>query len=331
MATVERVRVSAFGGPEVLTHEHAELGRLRDGHVRVRVSHASVGATDVLARRGGYLLQPRPGFVPGYDLVGIVEASATRNPTVFPPGMRVAAVLPRMAAYATRLDIPGRLLVPVPEALPSALAATLPLDAVTSALALDLAACPTGGTLFVQGVSGSVGSLLAQLAQQRGLRVVGSASAANQSAVEGLGIEVVDYRDPGWIGRNLARFDAAVDYTGSAALRAAMKRDGVLVHTAFAGRQGRERRDTFTGSISALARSFAHPRERVCSVPLFVATRTAAYQRLLSTVLDLAAAGAIRLPVADGFPIPDVREAHRRVESGTGQTKVVLLMPEEPA
>ena len=70
-----RVRVTRFGGPEVLQFEEFTPGHPSRRKVRVRVTHASVGSTDAMARAGDYLLQPRPGFVPGYDFVGVLETA----------------------------------------------------------------------------------------------------------------------------------------------------------------------------------------------------------------------------------------------------------------
>src|ERR1700694_2928687 len=83
-------RCFRFGGPEVLRLEEFAPGRRPGRTVRVRVTNSSVGSTDAMARSGGYLLQPRPGFVPGYDFVGVLEtvnsAAARRR---LRPGMRV--------------------------------------------------------------------------------------------------------------------------------------------------------------------------------------------------------------------------------------------------
>ena len=81
-----------------------------------------------------------------------------------------------MGSYTTQLDVPADRVVPLPDALDSARAAVLPLDLVTAALALELADPPRGGTLFVQGIPGSVGSFVTQQAIANGLQVVGTAS-----------------------------------------------------------------------------------------------------------------------------------------------------------
>ena len=174
---MRRMIVARFGGPEVVELRTDEDRPPTRGRVRVRITHASLGSTDALARRGGYLLQPRPGFTPGYDLVGVLETSTRESETRgLVIGTRVAACLPRMGAHATSIDLPPRRLVPVPEALSSDVAAALPLDLVTAGLAAWLAALPPGGTLLVQGASGPVGTLLVQHARAAGHPVIGTSS-----------------------------------------------------------------------------------------------------------------------------------------------------------
>src|SRR5262249_42965609 len=231
-----RARVTSFGGPEVLRLEEFTPTSPRHRKVRVRVTHASVGSTDAMARSGNYLLQPRPGFVPGYDFVGVVEtdtAAAARKG--LRAGMRVIGCLARMGSYATQLDIPADRVIPLPDALDSARAAGLPLDLVTAALALELADPPGGGTLFVQGVSGSVGSFVTQHAIANGLQVVGTASERTRAFAESLGARVVDYRDPNWPAlvqeRAPGRADASIDHTRSPLVRAVTARAGTAVRT----------------------------------------------------------------------------------------------------
>ncbi|MEE6138101.1 zinc-binding dehydrogenase [Mycobacterium sp. 050128] len=326
-----RARVSHFGGPEVLRFETFTPGRPRRGKVRVRVTHASVGSTDAMARAGNYLLQPRSGFVPGYDFVGVlvhVNAAAARRG--LDVGMRVVGCLARMGSNATQLDVPADRVIPLPDALDSTSAAALPLDLVTAALALELAAPPRGGTLFVQGVSGSVGSIVTQRATAKGLRVVGTASERTRATAESLGATVADYRDPNWpaLVQNLAvgGIDASIDHTGSPLVRAVTLPGGTVVRTAWSGRPGHGRRDAALGGAAVLARTFASPRERLCSVPLLVALQPAKYRRILQDELDRVIDGSLRGPVVSALPFSDVVEAHRRLDSLAPGHKLVLKM-----
>ena len=328
---MNRAVVHEFGGPEVVEYRSAADARVRARQVRVRITHASLGSTDALARRGGYLLQPFAGFTPGYDFVGEIETTTTdaaaRGLTV---GMRVAACLPRMGAHATFIDVPPRLLVPVPARLSSEVAAALPLDLVTAGLALSLTRLPEGRALLVQGASGPVGGYIAQQALAAGHPVLGTASPANRDAVESLGATWIDYRDPAWVDRVRREVPggvgAAVDHTGSPLVRQAVSPAGTVVRVSFVGRRGRERRDTFTGSLASLARSFARPGERIVSVPLFVAAQPARYRALLADQFDRVARGELRTPVVEVMPLTDVAAAHARLDTGTSGRKLVLAM-----
>jgi len=329
-----RARVTRFGVPDVLRLEEFTPGRPRRQKVRVRVTHASVGSTDAMARSGNYLLQPRPGFVPGYDFVGVIEtvngAAGCRG---LRAGMRVTGCLARMGSYTTQLDVPADRIIPLPDALDSARAAALPLDLVTAALALELAHPPGGGTLFVQGISGSVGSFVAQQAIANGLQVVGTASERTGADAESLGARVVDYRDPNWpaLVQELASggADASIDHTGSPLVRAVTTRAGTVVRTAWSARPGHGRMDAALGGTATLARRFASPRERLCSVPLLVALAPAKYRRILQHQLDRIVDHSLRGPAVATLPFSEVVDAHRRLTALAPGHKLVLEMAGE--
>jgi len=324
----------------------------------VRVSHASVGVTDLMASRGDYLLQPRPGFVTGYDLVGRIERLPVGGEAQgLEVGRRVAAVLPRMGGHATRVALPASLLVPLPDDLDDALAATFPLDAVTALAALELldpqAADPVlvrpdpvqadpvlvqadpvlvqADPVLVQGAGGAVGALAVQLIGLRGGAAYGTASDRSRAVAERHGAVVLDHRDPDWIEELRDRTGGGVagliDHTGSAAVRRAVRPGGRLVRTAFGGAPGRQRRATALGSLRALTRRYANPAERICSVPMLVAADRPRYRRMLGELLRLLAAGTLRSATPVPVPFADFPEALRAAGSARPGTKIVLAMP----
>ena len=299
--------------------------------VRVRVTHASVGSTDATARAGDYLLQPRPGFVPGYDFVGVLETADTAaEKRGLLPGTRVTGCLARMGGYSSQLDVPSARLVAVPDGLDSAQAAALPLDLVTAAFAVDLADPPSGATIFVQGISGAVGALITQAVTADGMRVIGTASDRTRAFAESLGADVVDYRDPTWPQRvrNLAPegTDAAVDHTGGPLVRSVVNRKGTVVRTAWSGRSGHGRSDAALGGLVANIRRYARPRERLCSVPLLVALQPGKYRKFLHDQLNRIADGSLRGPTVTTVPFGDVVEAHRELATLAPGHKLVLEM-----
>jgi NADPH:quinone reductase-like Zn-dependent oxidoreductase len=245
--------------------------------------------------------------------------------------MRAAGCLARMGGYTTVLDVPADRVVALPDTLDSALAAALPLDVVTAALAMELAGPPPGATIFVNGVSGSVGALITQRAVADGLRVVGTASDRTRGFAESVGAQVVDYRDPDWpaLVRDLTSggANASIDHTGSPLVRAVTAPSGVVVRTAWSGRPEHGRRDAGVGGLLTTVRRYSSPRERLCSVPLLVALQPARYRRMLSDQLNRVAGGSLRGPTVSTVPLAQVVDAHRRLSRLQPGHKLVLEMP----
>ncbi|GGZ04561.1 hypothetical protein GCM10010327_38870 [Streptomyces nitrosporeus] len=77
-----------------------------------------------------------------------------------------------------------------------------------------------GQTLLVSGASGGVGSAVLQIARDRGITVIGTAGAANQEYLRGLGAIATTYGE-GWVERvrRLGDVDAALDLAGSGVIR----------------------------------------------------------------------------------------------------------------
>lgn len=317
------IRVVRFGESPV----EADL-QLRSSRRRlvVRVTHASVGVTDVMAARGDYLLHPVPGFVLGYDFVGSIEQLPDGESEFF-IGQRVAGILPHMGAHASRIAVAPSLLVPVPENLDSAVAATVPLDAVTAWFALEALGCGQRD-LVVQGVGGAVGAWAAQLAAGRGLSVYGTASPRSRRYAEHLGARTFDYRDPVWMDELNSEtgggVTGAVDHTGSIDVRRVVRPEGRIVRTAFGGDVGKQRQATALGSGATISRLFRAPTERICSVPLIVATRRAAYRQALDQILASVAQGEVSAAEPIRFSVPEYADALRFAAASEPGRKVII-------
>ncbi|MBB4683490.1 NADPH:quinone reductase-like Zn-dependent oxidoreductase [Amycolatopsis jiangsuensis] len=111
----------------------------------------------------------------------------------------------------------------IPAGLSATVAATLPIAGTTALDALDQLDLPAGGTILVNGVGGGVGMGVAQLAAARGLRVIGTGSAAKREPAEAAGARFLDYTagDIVTAARQLAPdgFDGIVDLVGGTSLR----------------------------------------------------------------------------------------------------------------
>jgi NADPH:quinone reductase len=159
-----RVRLNAFGGPEELELETVpDLPEPGQGEVRVRVLVTSAAFTDVMIRKGMYPdVKDRPPFTPGYDMVGLVDASGP-GATRFRPGDRVAD-LTTIGAYAEYICLPEDRLTPVPEGVSDVDALGMILSALTPFQMLHrVAKMQAGKSLLIHGAGGAVGTAMLQL------------------------------------------------------------------------------------------------------------------------------------------------------------------------
>jgi NADPH:quinone reductase len=87
--TYRAVMITKPGGPEVL--QCVELPIEPPGAGQLRVRAAGVGSTDFAMPAGNYAFAPKIPFVPGYEIVGTVDAIGA-GVAGFQIGQRVAAL-----------------------------------------------------------------------------------------------------------------------------------------------------------------------------------------------------------------------------------------------
>ena len=198
MRTMQMV-LPEVGPPDVIQARTVELGPLQPGQARVRVEVTGVSFAEQAMRRGKYYQQPAFPFVPGYDLVGVVEEirfdgeRSSAADLAIGVGQRVAA-LTKVGGWAEHVVLPAADLVPVPDTVSSPDAETVIINGLTGLRVLRLIDASAGSTIVVLGAAGGVGSVLVQLALHAGLRVIGTAGASQQQRLRDMGVIPVDYR-----------------------------------------------------------------------------------------------------------------------------------------
>ena len=185
--------------------------------VAVRVSWISLNRGET--RRA--LQQAEPGWRPGWDFVGTVEAAAADGSGPG-PGTRVVGILPS-GAWAERVNCRSHAVAALPDAVGNAEAATLPVAGLTALHALRQGGLLLGRKVLVDGASGGVGHLACQLATAAGAQVWGHVRREEQRAA------VAEWCSSGVVlGRELAAarphgpFWLILDSLGGSALGAAL-------------------------------------------------------------------------------------------------------------
>ncbi len=217
--TATEIMLPGKVAPSGLQVIRRELPDPAAGQALVRVEATAVSFAESAMRRGRYYGQPAFPFVPGYDLVGVVEAVGPAADTAL-VGRRVAA-LTKTGGWTSAALLAAADLVEVPCGVGAAEAETLIVNGLTAYQMLHRSArVQAGQTILVHGASGGVGTVLVQLARHAGVRVIGTASPRHHEALRALGVEPADYRDPALATRvrELAPdgVDAVFDHLGGA-------------------------------------------------------------------------------------------------------------------
>jgi NADPH2:quinone reductase len=332
------VQLRRFGGPDELEVVDAPLPTAGRGEVRVRVLASSVNYTEVLIRRRLYpqTMRLQPPFVLGYDLVGEIDqlGDGVRG---FQVGDRVAdmTVVGSNAAYRTlRADDLTR----VPAGIDAAEAATLILSWTTAYQLLHRSAHVTPGQrVLVHGAAGAVGQALLALGRLAGLEVWGAARGEHAAIVRELGAKPIDYQREDFTRVLPGGFDVVFDGIGEDGYRrsfAALKPGGLLLAIGFsASVQAQQRMRTIVMSIARMYLWRFLPggkHARFYSINVMRARHPTWFREDLERLFGLLATRAIRPRVAERISFDEVAEAHRRLEAGGLEGKVVLC-PDLPS
>jgi len=300
--------IRRFGGPEVLEFAEVPVPEPGPGQVRIRVAAAAVNPVDLATRSGALsaagVIPPREVLGLGWDVAGEIDDPGD---TAFRAGEAVIGLRDRIAtplgAYAERIVLDASAVAPAPAGVSPAEAATLPLNALTAAQALDLVG--TTGTVLVTGAAGAVGGYAVALAHARKLRVVAVASEADEAQVRASGADEFVPRGPSLADRVRAVVPGGVDAALDPALLGLDALDAV--------RGG--------GEFVAFAAGAA-------PIPLRgVRVRTVwirADGGRLAELARLAENGTLPLRVAGVLPLAEAAAAHERLAAGGLRGRLVL-------
>jgi alcohol dehydrogenase len=295
------------GPPDVLRVADVERPVPGDRDVLIRVHVATVTMGDVMLRKlprmllhvVGLFAGFKPKVIAGVEFAGeVVEIG--RSVSRFAVGDRVFGTTTGLAtgANAEYLCVPEQwksgVIAKIPDALPHAEAAALPVGGMTALQLLRKADVRTGQRVLVYGASGSVGSYAVQIARHWGAAVTGVCSAANLDLVRSLGAEaVIDYTREDFAKRGV-RYDVVFDAVGKISRSRAK---------------------------DALARGGTY---------VSVTSLTNESEDDLALLAGLAAGGKIRAVIDRHFTLDQIVEAHRYVESGRKKGNVLIEVLHQP-
>lgn len=323
--TRRSVVVDRFGDPDVLRVDVGEVPQPGPGELRLRVLAAGVASADIQMRAGNYPGRiPRPPFVPGWDVAGVVDAIGPGT-TRHWMGRTVVALVLR-GGHTSHLCLPSSGVVPLPAGVDVPSAACLPLNYLTAhELVHQVARVRQGERVLVLGAAGGVGTALLDVAGQAGARTVGTASGDDRTIVTDYGADFVDRTDAAGFDTG---FDVVFDPVGAGRHAAALRPGGRLVSYGFlaALEDPHPRRSALRHLARLQLRSLRPDGRRAVFYRLSVAARRDPdrLHRTLTTLVADFAAGRLRPLPGVRFPLDEAAEAHRLL-TNRARGKVLLL------
>jgi NADPH:quinone reductase len=289
------------------------------GEVLVRVRGAGVNGADMMQRRGLYPAPPgSPADIPGLELAGEVAALGP-GATRFAEGDRVMAIVGG-GGQAELAVVHERQLMPVPRPLDWAQAGGLPETFTTAHDAIfTQAGLRPGEHLLVHGGAGGVGTSAIQLARAAGARVTATVrSEGSRPDVETLGARAIapeGFAEHG-------PYDVILELVGAPNLAdnlTALQTGGRLcVIGVAAGAKAELNLLALMGKRARIHGSTLRAR------PL--EEKALAARALEREVLPLFDSGALRVPVAETFPLEQAAAAYDRFAAGGKLGKIVLVV-----
>ena len=319
-----------YGPPDVLRIKELESPHPKEDEVLIEVRASAVSATSAIFRRGNQaaarlftgVFKPR-SIIPGFELAGEVVAVG-RSVARFEVGDKVYGAMDHSGAHAEYVCMPeDGVLAPMPANLTFEQAAAVCDGALTALPFLrDEAKVEAGQSVLVNGAAGAIGTFAVQLAKYYGAEVTGVCSASNAALVEALGADqVIDYNRADFA-ENEAAYDVIFDTVGKrsyAQCRRALKPHGVYLSTVL--------------SVSILLDMLWTSRRRGKRAVFAATGMRPARDRAedLRFLKGLAEASRIEPVIDRYYPMDEVEDAHRYIETGHKKGSLILtLRPEAP-
>jgi NADPH2:quinone reductase len=333
------VRFHQCGGPEVLQIEELPRPEPTEGEVRVKVRAIGLNRADVLFRNGAYLEQPQFPSLIGVEASGIVDALG--------PGVRGIKIgdkisvapsqsMGRYGTYGDTVLVDAASAIPYPSNLTPEEAASVWVQYLTAWFAFtDVANLQAGHHVLITAASGGAGLGAIQIAKALGARTITTTRAAckKQALLDAGADEVIVTTTEdlparvkeitGGKGAELI-FDPVAGKTLPTLAEAVAWGGTIILYGALGGP------DVPYPILTGFARNFGLHTFLVYNFSglptLGLRRNEPAFARATQFITMNLASGTLKPVIARTFPLTEVQEAHRYMESNEQLGKIVMTV-----
>ncbi len=336
--------VRRYGQPEVFEVQQVPDPQPKAGEALIRVKAIGVNFADLLQRMGLYPGSPKPPFIPGLEIAGvvekIVEGSKRDETNALKPGDAVVA-MPHFKAYAEWVAVPTNTVYRIPAGMPFEDAAAFPVNYLTAYHSMfTMGNLQPGDRILIHGAAGGVGIAAVQLARAKGLVIFGTAGPAKQDYLRKIGVDhPIDYEKNDFVKvvRQYAPdgIEMVMDPIGGKSLTRGQKCLGptgrlVIYGLSEAAGSG-GKRNLLRGAKALLQSPRFHPLKlmaqnlAVIGVSLGVMdSRGALLRSELDELFRMYSAGKIKPVIGKTFPLDQAAAAHQYIHDRKNIGKVIL-------
>jgi len=338
--------VKRYGPPEVFEVRELPDPQPKPGEVVMRVKAVGVNFADLLQRMGIYPDTPKPPFVPGFEVSGVVEKVAEGGKAgdgePLHIGDAVAAFTP-FNAYAEWVVAPAARVYRLPAGMGFDDGAAIPVNYLTAYHSMfAMGNLQPGDRILIHGAAGGVGIAAVQLAKARGLEIYGTAGPTKQEYLRKIGVDhAIDYEKSNFVDV-VHKFapdgiEMVMDAIGGKSFADSYKclgSTGRLVVCGFSAASGP---DGKKNAIRALRALWQTPRFNplqlmqrnisIIGVNLGrMPSRSGLLRAELGEIFKMYAAGKVKPVIGKTFPLADAAAAHKYIHARKNIGKVILTV-----
>jgi synaptic vesicle membrane protein VAT-1 len=336
--------IRQYGPPEVFALQDSPDPQPKPGELLIRVKSIGVNFADLLARIGFYATAPKPPFVPGLEVAGVVEklgdGARSADGDSLRPGDAVAA-LTNFTGYAEWVTVPANHAFRLPAGMSFDEAAAIPVNYLTAYHSIYVMGnMLPGDRILIHGGAGGVGIAAIQLAKARGLRIFATGGPAKQETLRKLGVDhAIDHEKDDFV-EVLKKYapegiEMVMDPIGGKSFSRSygcLGSTGRLVIYGFSTVvKPNGKRDLIGAAKAMLETPRFHPLKlleknvSVMGVNLGgLQSRPALLRSEMADLLQLYTAGKIKPVVGKKFPLADAAAAHHYIHDRKNIGKVLL-------